>query len=112
MIYISILTFAVSAILGLMILIKWLTKKDASKKVIYSHGITAAAALVILIIYALGHPDNFPKASIILFVIAAIGGFYMFINDLRGKFSPMAVAFIHAVLAVAGFVTLLTFVFL
>lgn len=110
--YFSIIVFALSAVLGLTILVKWLTKKEASKAVIYSHGATAAAALVALIVYAAKNPEHFPKASIILFVLAALGGFYMFINDLRGKFSPMAVAFVHALLAVAGFVMLLGFAFL
>lgn len=112
MIYSAIVLFALSAVLGLAILMKWLTKKDASKGVIYSHGAVAAIALVILIVYAAQNPSNFPKASIILFVIAALGGFYMFFNDLKKKSSPLAVAFIHALLAVGGFVMLLAFVFM
>lgn len=112
MIYSAIVLFALSAVLGLAILMKWLTKKDVSKGVIYSHGVVAAIALVILIVYAAQNPSNFPKASIILFVIAALGGFYMFFNDLKKKSSPLAVAFIHALLAVGGFVMLLAFVFM
>lgn len=111
MIYISIILFALSAVLGLRILIKWLTKKDASRTVIYSHGIVAAAALVLLIVYAVQNPENFPKASLILFILAALGGFYMFIRDLQQKASPMFIAFVHALLAVSGFVALLLFVF-
>ena len=111
MIYAAIALFAISAVLGLTILLKWLSKKDASKGVIYSHGIIAAIALVILIVYALQNPGNFPKVSITLFVVGALGGFYMFFNDLRKKSSPLFIAFIHALLAVAGFVTLLVFVF-
>jgi hypothetical protein len=111
MIYAAIALFALSAVLGLTILVKWMTKKNASKGVIYSHGIVAAIALVLLIAYAVQHPDNFPKASLILFVIAAIGGFYMFINDLRKKTSPLAIAFIHALLAVGGFIVLVAFAF-
>ncbi|MGZ3864583.1 MAG: hypothetical protein ACXVPN_15350 [Bacteroidia bacterium] len=106
MIYVTIALFALSAVLGLAILIKWLTKKEASKAVIYSHGIVAALALVLLVLFAIKNPDNFPKVSIILFVVAALGGFYMFFNDLRNKPSPMAVAFIHALLAVGGFLAL------
>lgn len=112
MIYSAIALFALSAALGLTILIAWLTKKNASRAVVYSHGIAAAAALVLLVIYASQNPEHFPKASIILFVIAALGGFYMFFNDLGKKESPLAVAFIHGLLAIAGFVMLLAFVFL
>ena len=104
MLYLTLVLFAVSAVLGLTILIKWLTKKEAPKSVIYSHGIVAAVGLVLLIVYALSNPDHFPKASILFFTAAAIGGFYMFFNDIKKKTSPLAVAFIHALLAVGGVV--------
>ncbi|MBL7931523.1 MAG: hypothetical protein JNL60_06465 [Bacteroidia bacterium] len=109
MMYFTIALFALSAVLGLIILINWLTKKNAPRGVVYSHGLVAALALVLLIVYAVQNPDNFPKASIILFVIAALGGFYMFFNDLKKKTSPLAIAFIHALLAVAGFIMLLAY---
>jgi hypothetical protein len=111
MIYTSIILFVLSAGLGLTILIKWLTKKSASMAVVYSHGIVAALALVLLLVYALKNPDHFPLASIILFVVAALGGFYMFFNDLKKKESPMVVAIFHALFAVAGLVALLFFTF-
>jgi hypothetical protein len=112
MIYAAIALFALAAVLGLAILIKWLTKKEASKAVVYSHGIVAAVALVILVVYALQNPDNYPQVSLILFIIAALFGFYMFFRSLRNKLSPIAVAFIHALLAVGGFVMLLAFAFM
>lgn len=110
MIYFAIALFAISAILGLTILIKWLTKKDASRGVIYSHGIIAASALVLLVVYAFQNPDNFPKVSLILFVVSALGGFYMFIRDMNEKKSPLYIAFTHALLAISGFIALLLFV--
>jgi hypothetical protein len=42
--------------------------------------------------------------------VAAFAGFYMFINDLKKKPSPMAIAFVHALVAVAGVVSLLFFI--
>jgi hypothetical protein len=111
MIYLSIALFALSAVFGLTILLKWLTKKEASRGVIYSHGLAAVIALVLLIAYAAQHPDNFPKASLILFAIAAVAGLYMFVLDLKKKVSPMALAFTHAGVAVIGFVMLLLFTF-
>jgi FtsH-binding integral membrane protein len=112
MIYAAIALFALAAVLGLIILVNWLTKKDASKAVIYSHGIVAAIALVVLVVYALKHRDHYPQVALILFIVAAIGGFYMFFRDLQKKMSPLAVAFIHALLAVGGFVLLLAFAFM
>ncbi len=111
MIYLSVALFALAAVFGVTVLVKWLTKKNAPRAVVYSHGIAAALALVLLIVYALQNPAHFPKASLILFVLAALGGFYMFFNDLQKKAPKLPIAFIHALLAVAGFVALLLFVF-
>jgi len=58
MINIAIILFALSAVLGLTILIKWLTKKEASKAVIYSHGLVAATALVLLVVYAIQNQEK------------------------------------------------------
>jgi hypothetical protein len=109
MIYAAIALFAISAVLGLTILIKWLTNKKASRGVIYSHGIFAAVALVVLVAFAAQNPDNMPKASLALFLIAAVVGFYMFFRDLKNKMSPMGLAITHALVAVTGFVALLLF---
>jgi hypothetical protein len=109
--YVTIIVFALSAVLGLTILIKWLSKKEVSKGVIYSHGIFAALGLGLLAFFAVENADNFPKTALILLVIAAIGGFYMFFRELQKKMSPYSIAFVHALLAVAGFVSLLLFSF-
>ncbi|HNP08127.1 MAG TPA: hypothetical protein PKN99_10910 [Cyclobacteriaceae bacterium] len=111
MLYAAIALFAVAAVLGLIILLKWLSKNDASKGVIYSHGIIAATALVLIIVYALQNPAHYPQLSIILFVLGALGGFYLFFNNLKSNARPIGIAFVHALIAVAGFVTLLIFAF-
>ncbi|MDB5228049.1 MAG: hypothetical protein JWN78_2242 [Bacteroidota bacterium] len=111
MIYAAIGLFALAALLGLTILIKWLSKSDASNAVKYAHGLAAATALVLLVIYSAKNQDHFPKISIILFVIAALGGFYMFIRDMSTKYRSIGIAAIHALLAVSGFVALLLFAF-
>lgn len=108
-IYIAIALFALSAVLGLIILIRWLQSKAASRAVIYSHGIVAAVGLVALLIFVSENPDNFPLASLVLFLVAAVAGFYMFFRDLGHKMSPIGLAITHALVAVAGFVALLVF---
>jgi hypothetical protein len=107
----SIVFFALAAVAGLTILVSWLKQKNASRAVIYTHGLLAAAALVLLAVFSFNQPEHFPTYSLVLFILAALGGFYMFARDLRGKSSPMAIAGIHAFLAVAGFVMLLIFAF-
>jgi hypothetical protein len=111
MLYATIVLFALAAIVGFVILKNWLTSAQTSRTVIYLHGIFAALGLILLIVFALQNPDNYPKVSIILFVIGAIGGFYMFAEDLKKRFSPMWLAIVHALLGVGGFLMLLFFVF-
>lgn len=111
MLYITIGFFALAAVFGLTIIVRWLSKKDAPKAVIFTHGIMAAAGLALLIAYALQNPGNYPKASLILFVIAALGGFYLFYKDFFKKIHPVGVAIVHALLAVGGFIVLLMFAF-
>jgi NAD/NADP transhydrogenase beta subunit len=111
MLYTTIVLFALAAIVGFIILKNWLTSAETSRTTIYLHGIFAALALVLLVVYAFQNPANYPKASIALFVIGALIGFYMFAEDLKKKFSPTWLAVVHALFGVAGFLLLLFFVF-
>ena len=61
----------------------------------------------ILFIYFMKNAQQDIKTSLILFAVAAVAGFYMFFQDLRGKFSPTWMAVVHGLVAVAGFVFLL-----
>jgi hypothetical protein len=111
MLYTTIVLFAIAAVIGFIILKNWLTSATTSRTVVYSHGIFAAAALILLVVFAFQNPTSYPKVSIILFVIGALGGLYMFAEDLKKRFSPTWLAIVHALFGVAGFVTLLFFVF-
>ena len=111
LINVTIIAFALAAVFGVTILVKWLTKKDVSRAVVYTHGAFAALGLVLLIAFALQHRDNYPRLALILFIVAALGGFYMFFRDLQNKMSPYSIAFVHALLAIGGFVALLLFAF-
>ncbi|HYC29296.1 MAG TPA: hypothetical protein VEB42_10775, partial [Chitinophagaceae bacterium] len=110
MLYAAIALFALAAIFGLVIFKNWLTSAHTSRAVVYAHGIFAAIALVILLIFVLRNPVNSLQISVGLFVAAALGGFYMFFRDLKGKFSPMWLAVVHALIAVAGFGVLVFYV--
>ena len=111
MIYLPIILFAVAAVLGVWILMKWLQDKEAPKAIVYSHGGVAAVALVLLIVYAAQHPNKFPQLSLILFVAAALGGFVLFFTEMLAEKRLVPVGIIHALIAVGGFITLLLFAF-
>ena len=111
MLYTTIVLFALAAIVGFIILKNWLTSAETSRTTIYLHGIFAVVALVLLAVYAFQNPAHYPMVSIILFVIGALIGFYMFAEDLKKRFSPTWLAIVHALFGVAGFLLLLFFVF-
>ncbi len=110
MLYAIIILFAITAIMGVVILKNWLTSANTPKTIIYLHGVFAAVALVLLLVEGLRNTTNTIIASIVFFVIAAIGGFYMFFQDLKGKYSPVWLAVTHGLLAVVSFVLLLLIV--
>lgn len=110
MLYIVIALFAIAAIIGLLILKNWLTSSDTPRSVVYAHGIFAAVALVLMLVWVLQHKEDKLWLSIFLFAIAAVVGFYMFLKDLKGKFSPVWMAVLHGLVAVAGFLFLLFYV--
>lgn len=110
MLYLIIGLFAVAAVIGILIFKNWLTSAKTSRTVVYLHGLFAATALVLLLFFVFRNNANALQTSFILFVIAALGGIYMFVRDLRGKFSPTWLAAVHAMLAVAGFLVLVFYV--
>jgi hypothetical protein len=111
MIYTAIALFSVAAMLGLYLLTLVLQKKETPKAIAIFHGLFAASALVLLIFYTLKTGSNF-YLSITLFVIAALGGLVLFTRDITGKPLPKALAILHGLLAVSGFVVLLICVFI
>jgi hypothetical protein len=111
MLYVTIVLFVITAMFGVRILMSVLGNNKAPRGVVYSHGVFAATSLVLLIVYAFQSPANYPKVSIILFVLAALGGFFMFYHDVKNKQLLKPIPFIHAALAVAGLLALVFFVF-
>jgi len=83
------------------------------------HGTLAVVALIFLIVGIAATADGFSAGfsslavlALLLFVLAALGGAYMFFGKhLRGKPLPSPVVVIHGLAAGAGLVLLLVYVF-
>jgi hypothetical protein len=110
LIYASIGFFALAALLGMYLLSFVLQGKETPKAIVFTHGPMAAIGVVLLIIYATKGGPN-PTESIVLFVLAALGGLFMVFRDLTGKPIPKFLAVGHGLLAVTGFIFLLIFAF-
>lgn len=106
-----IILFALAAVFGLIVIANVLKEKTTPKPAVFIHGLLAAAALVLLIIYVVNNPDNAPMISLILFVVAALGGFVLFGVDMSKKQPPKPLALIHAGAAIVGFILLLFFAY-
>jgi hypothetical protein len=110
MIYASIAAFAFAAIFGLTVLIKWFGNTDAPRAIVYTHGILAATGLVLLLILAINDKTQAPMACVVLFLIAALAGFYMFFRDIVKKKRTLYLGILHGLIALTSFIILLFFV--
>ena len=72
------------------------------------HAALGATGLLILIYAAItAGLSGAALAALVIFVIAALGGFYLASIHLRGQVAPRKLVFVHASAAVIGFLTLL-----
>ena len=109
MILLCIILFACAAVFGVINLVRVAGAGRAPRATVYIHGLFAAAALVLLLVDALTSSGAAPVVALILFIIAALGGFTLFGIDVVTKKPPKWLAFVHGAVAVAGFVLLLVF---
>lgn len=73
-----------------------------------AHGLAAASGLVVLIfVVARGGMPAGGTVGLLLLLAAALGGFLLFSKHLRKQPLPIPLIVIHALVAVAGFLTLL-----
>ncbi len=110
MIYTAIAIFGMTAILGLYLLTLILRDKQVPKGAAIVHGLFAVAGLILLIFYCVKHEVG-PLESIIIFSIAALGGFILAYKDLTGRKIPKWLGIVHGVTALVGFAFLLWFAF-
>jgi hypothetical protein len=108
MLVLSVILFAIAAFGGLVLGVLGLRQRDLPMWLSLIHGAVAAAGLIVLIIGVLqGHAGSLPIISLVLFLIAALGGFVLFSYHLRRKAHPRGLIVIHALAAVIAFVLLL-----
>jgi len=110
MIYAAIVIFLIAAAFGLMIASAIIRNQPTPKPIVYIHGLLGALALSLIVIYVIKNPDNNPMVSLMLLIIAALGGFVLFARDMSKKPGPVALVVIHAIMAVSGVIGLILFV--
>ncbi|HWJ89539.1 MAG TPA: hypothetical protein VNR87_00425 [Flavisolibacter sp.] len=108
MLYLIAGLFAIAAVIGVILIKNFLIPNRPPRAAVYIHGLLAAIALVLMIMYIVQNQgsERF-YISLALFVVAALGGFALFFRDLRNKLGPAWLAIVHALVAVSGFLILL-----
>ncbi len=104
--------FALGALGGLFMAVRVFMNLSIPAVVAVLHGVFGAGGLVLLLgAVVSGAGRGTACAALGVLVIAALGGFYLLSFHLRDKPHPRAVIVVHALVAVAGFLTLLAAIF-
>lgn len=105
----ALVIFAIAAIGGLILASRVLRDKFAPWALSLLHAALGAIGLIVLIVILVqGSAAQQVLVGFVLLLIAALGGFFLASFHLRKQLPPKAVVITHAVLAVIGFLTLLS----
>ena len=107
----ALIIFAIAALGGLVLAASVLRGKLAPWALSIAHALLGVTGLALLAYNALqGTAPSRATAALGILVVAALGGFYLASIHARGALAPKAVVFVHAGVAVAGVLTLLSIV--
>lgn len=101
--------FALGAVAGLTMAVMSFQGKSLPVPLAALHGLFGASGLVLLIIGVLaGLGGGTARIALGILIVAALGGFYLLTFHLKKARHPRAVIVVHALVAVTGFLTLVT----
>jgi hypothetical protein len=104
----AVVLFAVAALFGIILATLHLKKNNAPIPLALIHGLAAAVGLILLIVFVVQIASGgLPVVALIIFIIAALGGFVLFTMHLMRKPLPRGLMFVHALAAVVAFIILL-----
>lgn len=100
---IAVFCFVLAALGGLVMALRAFSDRDLPWALAIGHGALGAAGLVVLLTAVLSGPGSgLLLASLVVLVVAALGGFYLLSFHVRGHRHPRAVIVVHALAALAG----------
>lgn len=108
----AVFIFAVAALGGVVLALHVLRGKFAPWMLSVAHALLGAAGLVVLLLAVRdGAGGSLAKFSLGLFLVAALGGFYLASVHLRKQLAKKGIVILHAGLAVTAFALLLVATF-
>lgn len=105
LIYAAVL-FAIAAIIGAIMVSAHIDGRTPKLSTALLHGLFAVVGVGLLVVSALQSGGGY-DLSLILFVVAALGGLVLFSYHLRQRRLPTPVVLIHALVAILAFVLLI-----
>lgn len=99
-----IIIFVITALLGIYLLSYVLPDKTTPKGIAMLHGTMGAMGIIVLLIGCFYYPSLI--YSLIIFILAALGGTVLFTLDILGKKIPKFLAIGHGLIAISGFIIL------
>jgi hypothetical protein len=104
----AVIVFAVGALGGLVLASYVLQGRLAPWPLSLGHaGLGAIGLLLVIYAAVTAGISHAALTALVILVVAALGGFYLASIHLRSQIAPKPVVFIHAGVAVVGFLTLL-----
>lgn len=104
----SVLLFGLAAFGGVTLAGMRLKNKELPMSLALVHGVVAATALGFLLVAVLrGETTGIVTAALGVFVVAALGGFYLFSFHLRKQPIPVPAMLVHGLAAVTAYALLL-----
>lgn len=104
----AVVVFAIAAVGGVILALHVLRNKLAPWLLSIVHALLGAAGIVLLLLTVLEGASQLALWSLVLFVVAALGGFFLASRHAKSKLPPKGVVVVHAVVAVVAFGLLLS----
>jgi len=101
--------FAIAAVAGVIMALIRFTGRDYPPAALAAiHGLFAAAGLIALLLIAFGAGvSSSMRIALLLFVIAALGGFWLLSYHVKKRALPIPLMVTHALIAVIAFIILI-----
>lgn len=105
----ALILFVIAIVLGILVLSYILQNQPTPKFIAVLHGVIAAFALVVVIIYLIINHTSLPVLGITVLIIAALGGLFLFASDVGQHRMPKWVIIWHPIIAIIGLILLIYF---
>ena len=112
MLSLAVIVFAIAAVGGLILALHVLRDRFAPWSLSILHALLGATGLVLGLLAVVGDEGgSLILGSLLVLVVAALGGFFVASFHLRKRLPPKAIVILHALLAIVGVGLLATAVF-